>query len=90
MVEEGFEIMITGCYAEGLDESWLGRILDDKALAQLDRLHKRYGISVAGEGGEYESFVSYGPHMRRRVQVEFDKEWRRDSGKIIVKKAWLA
>jgi len=89
MVGEGFEIMITGCYAEGLDEAWLGRILDEKALAALDRLHDKYRISVAGEGGEYESFVRFGPHMSRRVRVEFDKEWRRDSGKIIVKKAWL-
>jgi diphthine-ammonia ligase len=89
MVGEGFEIMITGCYAEGLDESWLGRILDEKALVALDRLHDKYRISVAGEGGEYESFVRFGPHMSRRVHVEFDKEWRRDSGKIIVKKAWL-
>jgi ABC transporter with metal-binding/Fe-S-binding domain ATP-binding protein len=89
MVEEGFEIMITGCYAEGLDEAWLGRVLDEKALATLDRLHDKYGISVAGEGGEYESFVPFGPHMSRRVCVEFEKEWKRDSGKIVVKKAWL-
>ncbi|BAI62225.1 conserved hypothetical protein [Methanocella paludicola SANAE] len=89
MVDEGFEIMITGCYAEGLDESWFGKILDDKALARLDRLHDKYGISVAGEGGEYESFVTYGPHMRRRVRVEYEKQWKRDSGKIVVKRAWL-
>lgn len=89
MVEEGFEVMITGCAAEGLDESWLGRIIDDRALGQLDRLHEKYGIHVAGEGGEYESFVTYGPHMSRRVCVEYEKEWKRDSGKIIVKKAWL-
>ena len=89
MVEEGFEIMITGCYAEGLDESWLGRILDEKALDSLDRLHKKYGISVAGEGGEYESFVTFGPHMSRPVHVEYEKEWNRDAGKIVVGKAWL-
>lgn len=89
MVGEGFEVMVTGCYAEGLDESWLGRVLDHKALAELDRLHEKYGISIAGEGGEYESFVAYGPHMSRRVCIEYEKEWKRDSGKIIVKKAWL-
>ncbi len=89
IVNEGFEVMVTGCYAGGLDESWLGRVLDDKALSELDRLHDKYGISVAGEGGEYESFVAYGPHMSRRVRVEYEKEWKRDSGKIVVKKAWL-
>ncbi len=89
MIDEGFEIMITGCYAGGLGESWLGRTLDDKALSELDRLHEKYGISVAGEGGEYESFVACGPHMSRRVRVDYEKDWKRDSGKIIVKRAWL-
>jgi ABC transporter with metal-binding/Fe-S-binding domain ATP-binding protein len=89
MVGEGFEVMVTGCYAGGLDESWLGRALDREALAKLERLHDRYGISVAGEGGEYESFVANGPHMGRRVLVEYEKEWKRDSGRILVRKAWL-
>jgi len=89
MVDEGFEIMIAGCSAEGLDERWLGRILDQKALAELDRLHDRYGIHVAGEGGEYESMVMSGPHMKRRICIEYEKEWRIHSGKIVIKKAWL-
>jgi ABC transporter with metal-binding/Fe-S-binding domain ATP-binding protein len=89
MVGEGFEIMIVGCSAEGLDERWLGRILDGKALAGLDRLHEKYGIHVAGEGGEYESMVLYGPHMRRRIRLEYEKEWRVHSGQITVKRAWL-
>ncbi len=89
MVDEGFEIMIVGCAAEGLDERWLGRILDRTALSELDRLHDRFGIHVAGEGGEYESMVLNGPHMKRRIKVEYEKEWRVHSGKIIIKKAWL-
>lgn len=89
MVDQGFEIMIVGCMAEGLDERWLGRILDQKALAELDRLHQKYGIHVAGEGGEYESMVLGGPHMKQRIRVEYEKEWRVHSGKINVKKAWL-
>ena len=89
MVDQGFEIMIVGCMAEGLDEKWLGRVLDQKALAELDRLHHKYGIHVAGEGGEYESMVIGGPHMKRRICVDYEKEWRVHSGKIIVKKAWL-
>ena len=89
MVEEGFEIMLAGCSAEGLDERWLGRILDRQSLLELDRLHDRYGIHVAGEGGEYESMVLSGPHMKRRICVEYEKAWRVHSGKIVIKKAWL-
>ena len=89
MVDEGFEIVIAGCAAEGLDESWLGRRLDAKALEDLDRLHAKYGIHVGGEGGEYESLVIAGPHMERRIRVEYKKVWRVHSGHIVVKKAWL-
>jgi ABC transporter with metal-binding/Fe-S-binding domain ATP-binding protein len=89
MVDEGFEIMIVGCAAAGLDEKWLGRILDRKALAELDRLHGRYGIHVAGEGGEYESMVLYGPHMKKRIRVEYEKDWHVHSGKINITRAWL-
>ncbi len=89
MVEQGFEIMITGCSAEGLDEPWLGRILDMDALERLDRLNAKYRVHVAGEGGEYETFVTFGPHMKRRVHVDYEKEWKRDSGRILVKNAWL-
>jgi diphthine-ammonia ligase len=89
MVEQGFEIMITGCSAEGLDASWLGRSLDLDALDRLDRLNSKYGLHVAGEGGEYETFITFGPHMKKHVRVDYDKEWKRDSGSILVKKAWL-
>ncbi|HMK47840.1 MAG TPA: diphthine--ammonia ligase [Methanocella sp.] len=89
MIGQGFEIMIVGCMAEGLDERWLGRVLDHKALSELDLLHKKYGIHVAGEGGEYESMVLDGPHMRQRIRVEFEKVWRVHSGRIEVKDAYL-
>ena len=89
LVEQDFEVMITGCAAEGLDERWLGRVLDKKALEELDRLHGKYGIHVAGEGGEYESFVAAGPHMKKRVRMTFEKDWKRDSGRIQVTRAWL-
>jgi len=89
MVDQGFEIMIVGCMADGMDERWLGRVLDPNALAELDGLHNKYGIHVAGEGGEYESMVLGGPHMKRRICVEYEKEWRVHSGKINVKEAWL-
>lgn len=89
LVEFGFEIMIAGCFAEGLNEKWLGRVLDKKALEELGSLNKKYGIHVGGEGGEYESVVLYGPHMSKRIRLEYEKYWKVHSGKIMVKKAWL-
>lgn len=53
--------MIVGVYAEGFDRSWLGRKIDAACAADLRRLRDRYGISVMGEGGEYESMVLDAP-----------------------------
>ena len=90
MIEAGFEIMIVGVYAYGLDENWLGRILDMEAFNELIALREKYGISPAGEGGEFETLVLNAPNFRKRLVVdEMEKEWHRDSGSVRVKRARL-
>ncbi len=80
-IESGFEIMVTSCNALGLDERWLGRTLGLSDLAELVRLRKRYGLSVAFEGGEAETFVSGGPVFKKGLSVvRFTPHWRGDSG----------
>jgi ABC transporter with metal-binding/Fe-S-binding domain ATP-binding protein len=87
----GIKAVIVGCYAEGLDESWLGREIDKEAAAELRRLNERYGISVIGEGGEYESMTIDSPmHARPLIIREYEKEWKKGSGTLSVKKAELA
>jgi len=92
MINAGFEIMVVGVAAEGLDESWLGRTLSLEDVGELKRLEAKYGISVAGEGGEYESFVVDGPTYRRRILVEgcVPRMSSRNSGFLEVGRARLA
>ncbi|MFB6219906.1 MAG: diphthine--ammonia ligase [Halolamina sp.] len=90
MLDAGFEIRIIQVAAAGLDESWLGRRLDAQALAELRELHGKYGVHVLGEGGEFETFVVDGPHMDRRIELEYDTEWDGSRGRIRVEDAWLA
>ncbi len=88
MIDAGFEIMVVGVYAYGLDERWLGRILDKEAFEELLALKERYGISPAGEGGEFETLVPNAPHFEKRLVVEkMEKEWHRDSGSVRVRLA---
>lgn len=75
MVDNGFEIMVTGVSCEGLDESWLGTILNRTKLAELRHLAKQYRFHIEGEGGEYETLVISGPHMDRSLDVEFTTHW---------------
>lgn len=84
----GFRIMIVGVAAEGLDASWLGRELDERAKEDLLSLHEKHGLSPCGEGGEYESLVLDGPNFVKRLQVEESrKDWRGSSGTFVITKA---
>lgn len=89
MLEAGFEIVIVQVAAAGLDESWLGRTLDEDALADLQGLGERYGVHLLGEGGEFETLVIDGPHMARRIALEYDTEWEGTRGRIRVTEARL-
>jgi len=77
MVDAGFEIRIIRVAAAGLDESWLGRRLDADALAELVDLRDEYGVHLLGEGGEFETLVTDGPHMDRPIRVEYETDPRR-------------
>jgi len=89
MLDAGFEISIVQVAAAGLDESWLGRRLDADALADLAALNEEYGVHVLGEGGEFETLVTDGPHMDRPIELAYDTEWDGTRGSIVVRDAWL-
>ncbi|ELY91529.1 diphthine--ammonia ligase [Natrinema altunense] len=89
MLAAGFEIEIIQVAAHGLDESWLGRTLDRDAIADLETLHEEYGVHILGEGGEFETFVVDGPHMDRRIALEYETEWAGTRGRLRVTDARL-
>ncbi|WP_336345769.1 diphthine--ammonia ligase [Halalkalicoccus ordinarius] len=89
MFEAGFEIRIVRVAAGGLDESWLGRRFDREALSELEGLNERYGVHVLGEGGEFETLVTDGPHMNRPIELEYDVEWDGSRGTLRITDAWL-
>lgn len=86
----GIKAVIVGCYAEGLDESWLGREINADSVKELKVLREKYGISIMGEGGEYESMTLDSPiHSRPLGIVSYEKEWVRGSGTLHVTSARL-
>ena len=90
MIEVGFEIRIVQVAAAGLDESWLGRTLDREALDELIALNERYGVHILGEGGEFETLVTDGPHMGRRIGIEYETEWDGTRGRLKITDSWLS
>jgi diphthine-ammonia ligase len=90
MLDAGFEIRIIRVAAYGLDDSWLGRTLDADALAELEALNDEYGVHLLGEGGEFETLVTDGPHMDRPIRLDYDTEFDGTRGRLQVEDAWLA
>ncbi len=90
LVSAGFRAMIVGVYADGLGEDWLGRILDDDAIAELDNIARQKGINISGEGGEFETLVLDGPNFEKRLDIIDSKiHWSGHSGEMVVTKAQL-
>lgn len=69
MLKDGFEIIFVGVAAPPMDEKWLGRKLDEKAVEELVELNRKHGIHVGGEGGETESLVLDCPMFSKRIEV---------------------
>ena len=85
MVSAGIDAIIVGVFAEGLDEKWLGRHLDMDTKKELLALNERYGVSIMGEGGEYESMTLDSPMFKKRLVIEsYEKKMSKDSGTLDV------
>jgi diphthine-ammonia ligase len=90
LVKCEFEAIITGVYAYGFSLEWLGRRIDEETIKALVELNRRYGISIVGEGGEYETFVLDAPYFKKRIKiVSADKFWKTQSGHLLIKEAKL-
>ena len=90
IVALGFKIVICGVAAWGLDESWLGRVIDDDGMDEVVKIHDKCYVDLALEGGEAETLVIDGPIFKKRIKILKDKkEWHHDSGVYIIEKAVL-
>ncbi|MFQ6105871.1 MAG: diphthine--ammonia ligase [Candidatus Hydrothermarchaeaceae archaeon] len=87
MLEAGFEVMITAVAAHGLNESWLGRRIDEKCIQNLRELNKKYKIHISGEGGEFETLVLDMPMFKEKLKItKARKEWDGVRGTYVVSK----
>ena len=88
IVSLGFKVIICGVAAWGLDESWLGRVIDDDAIDELVKINEKYQVNIAFEGGEAETLAIDGPIFKKRIKILKDKkEWHLDSGVYIIEDA---
>jgi len=85
-----FEVIITGVYAYGFSREWLGRKINEKTVKALKELNIKYGVSLVGEGGEYETLVLDAQFLRKKIKIiKAEKVWENQSGYFLVTKAKL-
>ena len=73
LIENKFKVIITGVFAYPLDQTWLGREINEKFIEEVKTLQAKYKINPAGEGGEFESFVLECPLFLRDLKIKDSK-----------------
>jgi len=90
LISSGFRIILSGVGAAGLNESCLGQELTDQRWALFEKMSRKHGIHLTGEGGEYETFVIDAPNFERRVSVDKTvNRWDGQSGYLVIEQASL-
>lgn len=90
IVDLGFDVIICGVYAYGLDKSFLGRHIDYNLIEDIKNISKKVPVNLAFEGGEAETFVLDGPIFNKRIKIiKADVHWHFDNGTYIISDAVL-
>ena len=91
LIEQGFVFLISSIAAEGLDEKWLGKTITSQDVDRLAEISKKTEMNIAGEGGEFESFVTDAPLFKKKVLVKKSHKIQenRCTGRFIIEQAVL-
>lgn len=90
LIRHDFEVIITGVAALGLDETWLGRRLDENMVNDLVNLQTKYQLHAGLEGGEGETFVLNCPLFEKRIEIlSSQKHWNGMFGYLEILNATL-
>jgi ABC transporter with metal-binding/Fe-S-binding domain ATP-binding protein len=86
ILERNFKVIISGVFAYPLNENFLGKIIDADIVKNLLDAHEKYGINIAGEGGEIETTVLDAPMFKKRLDVtDYEVQYKNNSGIFKIK-----
>jgi diphthine-ammonia ligase len=69
LLDRGFKVRFSCVKTRWLDESWIGRELNDSAIAELRVIREQTGLDLCGEEGEYHTLVIDGPQFTRGIDI---------------------
>jgi diphthine-ammonia ligase len=70
LVRDKFEAVIVGVAAAPFDQKWIGRKINAQFIEKMKELKEKYKINPAGEGGEFESFVTNCPLFKHALKIK--------------------
>jgi diphthine-ammonia ligase len=86
LIKNNFKVVIAGVFAYPLDASWVGREINRDFITDIKKLNEKYKINPAGEGGEYETFVTNCPMFKHPINLpELDIVGKGNSWRAVVK-----
>ncbi len=90
LLEEKFEYIISSVSSDGLDNSWLGQIIDKTRLEHLKNLQSKFEFNLNFEGGEAETFVINCPLFEKPLFIQDSStEWDGYRGRFEILEAKL-
>ena len=69
LLDRGFKARLSSVKTRWLDESWIGRELNDSAIAELRIIREKTGLDLCVEDGEYHRFVTDGPLFKQVIDI---------------------
>ena len=92
IMENNFKIIFSSIAADGLDKTWLNKIITNEDIDKLVKLNKRNGLNIALEGGEAESLVLDCPLFKKKIKIIKAKTIMENkcTGRYVIEKAKLA
>ena len=90
LLDANFKFILTSVTSDGLDDTWLGRIIDYDDLEELKSLTKKFHFNLNFEGGEAESFVVNCPLFSYPIEIiKGEKFWDGYRGRFEIQEARL-
>ena len=83
LLNNNFEFIISSVSSDGLDQSWLGKLINLSELKKLENLSKKFQFNLNFEGGEAETFVTNCPLFKNRIKImKSNKIWDKVRGRF--------
>ena len=90
LLNSNFKFILTSVSSDGLDETWLGKVISADDVSLLSNLSSRYGFNLNFEGGEAETFVIDCPIYSHPIKISKSQTiWDGYRGRFEIEEASL-